>query len=163
MEVNQIFNQQHIIFWAVFVLVVLGQAMTVGRPVRATWRRWPEQRRFWLGYVTLFGGTSYMVLLAGWDADTWLWLAAAVWFSRVIVELSPLAALWKRREAYRWATAWLAAFVAAIPLTADFLTHTLMFITLGIAGLVKVGWEGAIDSWRARELRRRKVDGSSTG
>lgn len=163
MTANQVFNESNIIFWIAFGLIILVQGMTVGQPIHRKWKRWSEPVRFWTGWVTLFGATLFMVIRSGWDPMTWLWLAYFVFCGRWLVQWSPLGEFWKRngRENHRWVVIWFTPFVIAIPLL-DFRTLLLMFCTLGVAGLVKVGWEGARDSWRARELRRRRLDNGTT-
>lgn len=166
MEANQIFNQSNVIFWIIFAVIILVQGMTVGKPIISKWKRWPEPVRFWIGWITFFGATLFMVIRAGWDPMTWLWLSYFVFCSRLLVQWSPLAKFWKRkdRENHRWVVIWFTPFLVLLPVAPDFRTLLLMFCTLGVAGLVKVGWEGTRDSWRARELRRRHIDdGTSIG
>lgn len=158
MDPDQFFDPISITFWTALALVILLQGVTIGSGI------WPEERRWRLGRVTLFGGTLTMVVWNGWDGYTWGWLVVFSLWGRWFVQRSPLGDLWQRREGPRWTAAYFIGFALPLlmlldtPTRLDLITWAQMFTSLGIAGAIKTGWEAARDAWQARKLREAKPE-----
>lgn len=159
MTADQFFDPISITFWAGLALVILLQGVFVGRGI------WPESRRWKLGFVTLFGGTLGLVLSAGWDGYTWGFLVIANLWGRLLIQSTPLARLWLRREGPRWTAAygfgfgWTLLMLLLSPnLPLDLITWGKVFVSLGIAGAIKESWEAGRDAWQAQKLRSAKPE-----
>lgn len=158
MTADQFFDPISIIFWTGLALVILLQGVFVGRGI------WPESRRWKLGFITLFGSTLGMVWLGGWNGYTWGFLVLANLWGRVLIQSTPLARLWLRREGPRWTAAygfgfgWTLLMMISPYHPLDLITWAKLFVSLGIAGAVKEGWEAGRDAWQAQKLREAKPE-----
>lgn len=155
MNPNEVFDLPNIVFWIGLAVVILVQGYSVGEV-------WPEARRWRFGYITLFGGTLVMVVVNGWDGRTWGALALATLLARDLLETHVIGRVWRRRESARWTAEYFAAYLLILGSIIlgghdgyyDLVTWGKMFASLGIAGMVKVGWEAARDSYRAHRIRQ---------
>jgi len=145
------FNAQNLLFWAVIGLVVYAEA-------KAYNQKYGEDRRFWIGYVTLFGLSLLMVLVANYDFYVWLTAAVLVAVARLVrSDRLILGDLWDRRENHRWTLIWGLCFLfTLVPVLwtgMGLLTWGAMFCALGVCGATKVAYEGIRDSRVAKRLR----------
>jgi hypothetical protein len=152
------FNFINIVYWTLLAVVILTETYLVNE-------RWPEAKRWKLGYVTLFGSTLGLVVWHGWDYRAWAGLAVAVAISRLIkIDQLLLGDLWQRRESHRWTVQYFLAFLSVVPLTIccgfDVVTWAQMFFSLGICGASKVGFEAWRDSKRSQEIRDKRPEGA---
>jgi hypothetical protein len=164
-----LFNLTNLIYWLILIAVIVIETASVSH--------WPENARWLLGYLTLFG-TSLLLMVnhAGWHYPTWLLLLLLAGLFRLLyVDYYALrligrftgldlAGVWAgpKREPHRWTAQYFAAFVAAIPCTlwagADVVTWAAMFFSLGLCGGVKVGYHATFTSYHAARLRRQSID-----
>lgn len=164
-EPTLLFNLTNLAYWVALSAIIIVETTTaVG---------WPENKRWLLGYSTLFGSSLlFMVNFSGWHYYTWLILAllsALARYSRLDHHLLRLLGrlaglnligLWDspKREPHRWTAQYFLAFVAAIPLIiwtrADIITWAAMFFSLGLCGAIKVGYHALATSYQARRLRQ---------
>jgi len=145
------FNPENILFWALIGLIVYAEA-------KAYNERYGEDRRFWIGYVTLFGTSLAMVVLFGYDFYVWVTLAVVAALARLVrIDRLMLGDLWDRRENHRWTLTWgLSFLVGLVPVLwtgEGLLTWGAMFFALGVCGATKIAYEGIRDSQRAKQLR----------
>jgi len=151
MEPNLIFSLPNCLYWIILAGVIAGQGATVGES-------WPEESRWRLGVITLFGSGLVMVAAFGWHAYTWAGLTVLSFSAGVArVDQLLLGNLWERRESHRWTLRYFLAFTTAIPLLFvgfEVVTWLLLGISVGVCGAVKVGREAYMNSRRARLLRR---------
>lgn len=162
MEADIFFNRPNLIFWTVLALVIWTETAIIAVG-------WPEPRRWWLGFATMFGG-SLVMAWAGWDWRTIVYLAglnAALRIARfdkwVFAVFGQPYNLWKYRESYRWTLNYFFGFAfglfGVVWAGMDLLTWGLVLFSLGLCGAVKIGWAGVVEAKQSRELRKRNHHG----
>ncbi|MCB0213481.1 MAG: hypothetical protein KDJ52_29330 [Anaerolineae bacterium] len=158
MDASVIFNIPNLIYWLALAATVAVQGWRIGKVGKNCWS---ENKRWWTGWATVFGSAAPMVIWFGWDAMTVIILAVIAGLFHVIeIDQVFLNDLWKRRENNRWTAQYFLAVLLGLAFTtsneADFLTLTLVFISLGVCGIAKVGTEGYRESRKARDMRRKR-------
>lgn len=159
MDVALLFNCKNLLFWVILIQVILVENILIGRSPLFGRSPWSEQRRFWVGLATLFGGALLMVFLNDWSLMTWavlFVLVAAAWAFRLDLRLT--GNLWLRREGHRWTLVYFLSFLVAVPLISlvglNLVTWGAAFFSLGLCGATKLAWEGFRDSTQSAELRQ---------
>lgn len=157
MSTTLIFNLPNLAYWLTLALIITIQGWRIGKRGKAPW---PEARRWWTGWFTLFGSAVPMVAFYGWDTETVVVLAVITAVFHIIeIERIFIGDLWQRRENHRWTMQYFIGILSTLPFTTndlDFLTLLLIFASLGVAGLTKVSVESWLESREANKLRRQK-------
>lgn len=153
MKLDDFFSIPNVAFFVVLTIVIALQGHFIGDS-------WHERRRWWLGYITLFGGTGLMIILSDWDRFVVVALAISVAASRALFEATIFRGVWRTidRENGRWVTEYFAGYLIVlffvIGSDIDLITWGLMMASLGIAGAVKTAREMIWQSARSSMLRR---------
>lgn len=157
---EQIFTQTNVTYWVILCLVVWLETKLLTSTKPPYPKKWLGPKRWWLGWLTLFGSSLFMVIFHGWHFQTWTGLAVATIAVRQI-KPQTLIVGWQRgcRESHRWTLNYFLAFLLCIPGVAfgpwETSTLIMMFFSLGLCGATKVAWESFYYSLKAEEMRRR--------
>ena len=105
-----IFSKPNIIYWAILSLIILVETRLLTSTKPPYQKSWPGPKRWWLGWLTLFGSSLVMVIFQGWHLWTWLGLAVATALVRQLKPHALLGNLWRRKigstSAGPWAISW---------------------------------------------------------
>ena len=158
-EPSMIFNLKNLFYWTVLCIVIYIEIRTA----RANPKKWPESRRWWLGFDTLFGSGLLMVLWAQYHFWTIFAFAVLAYIFHIArIERALIGNLWDRsdKEPHRWTIQYFVAVLLVIPGIAlgmlDLITWAAMFAALGLCGASKVGWTTYLNSLKARKIRKQQ-------